>query len=86
MRLWHTYLPTYLGRHVVRRFGKTCFNEFSLENGTQVVVVVGSIGRAVASDTRGSNPVFGKKIIINQFTFNCCKDENKAKEASNGAF
>ena len=47
----------------------------------------GSVGRAVASDIRGSNPVIGTNLIILNIcllsTVNC-KDENKGKEAGNG--
>ena len=48
----------------------------------------GSVGRAVASDTRG--PQFEsshrRNFIMNIFTNNCWKDENKEKEAENGPF
>ena len=48
----------------------------------------GSVGRAVASDTRG--PRFEsshrRNFIMNMFTNNCWKDENKEKEAENGPF
>ena len=48
----------------------------------------GSVGRAVASDTRG--PRFEssnrRNFIMNMFTVNCWKDENKEKEAENGPF
>ena len=46
----------------------------------------GSVGRAVASDTRG--PQFESShwqdFIMNIFTDNCWKDENNEKEAENG--
>ena len=42
----------------------------------------GSVGRAVASDTRGSSPVSGKNFIENLFSFNCTEKTkiNKNKE------
>ena len=51
----------------------------------------GSVGRAVASDTRvrSSNPVIGKNLFIKNIcllTSEYWKDKNKEKEAGNGPF
>ena len=51
-------------------------------------MVVGSIGRAVASDTSG--PRFKSShwqdFPMSIFSVNCCKDENKEKEAKMAQF
>ena len=55
------------------------FSNFILKLGSGC----GSVGRVVGSDTRG--PQFessrSQNYLVNIFTFNSCKDENKEKEA-----
>ena len=46
----------------------------------------GSVGREVASNTRGSNPVIGKIDIEHLFVYWNEKAWNKEKEAGNGPF
>ena len=48
----------------------------------------GSVGRAVASDSRGQRfeSSLGQKFILNIYCQLYWKDENKEKEAENGPF
>ena len=48
----------------------------------------GSVGRAVASNTRGQLFISSLQqiFIMKIFSVNCCKDDNKQKEAKMGHF